>query len=338
MSRLPIFLRWGLAGGLAGSTLALAFAAHKDLSPGVVVMLIASAAVTFAVVALTTKVVLGRNVLVFHQHAIAIVIVSAGVLRLLGEPVVAYLDPAVLGLGAGLSLGRLGCLAVGCCHGRPARRGIRYSTGPVWLTGVPLVPVQAIESAAVAVLVGVLAVSAWPEGAAPGQAAASFVVAYAALRFVLEMLRGDAGRPHLWGVSHAQWTTALATLFVVVIEDRPPAWHVAVVAALAVGLTAIAVGWRVRPARRLLLPRHVQELGVVLDVLSAHMDEGIPVTTTSNGLVVSAGRDHYALSGVDERTGRRLAGLIVRLRHPGYLADVIPGDRGVLHVVPRLQQ
>ena len=108
----------------------------------------------------------------------------------------------MLGIGAFLACGRVGCLLVGCCHGlpraaasatgtrtpRPASR--RSSSACGWL------PVQGIEAIAAAAITaaGLLAVAA---GAQPGVPLLLYVAAYGLARFVLEEWRGDAGRRRL---------------------------------------------------------------------------------------------------------------------------------------------
>src|SRR5262249_33355556 len=150
-----------------------------------------------------TKVLLGREALIYYHHEIAVLAVTALAAWALGAPVAAHLDAQALGLGAFLAFGRLGCLCAGCCHGRPARRGgVVYGAAPeaggvaAPRRGVPLVPVQAIEAAAVCALVVVAALAS----ARPGAAFALYVSGYAVIRFALETQRGDACRPYRHGL------------------------------------------------------------------------------------------------------------------------------------------
>ncbi|HET9441902.1 MAG TPA: prolipoprotein diacylglyceryl transferase family protein, partial [Acidimicrobiales bacterium] len=196
----PAFLLWGGAGFGAGVAVAatLAVAAPGDgRSAGVVVVVAALAAGTFGAGALATKVLVGEERMAFYPFAVAVAAVAAGALAAAGRPVLAHLDLLAVALAVFLALGRRGCLAAGCCHGRPADRGVRYGPAhvsegfPAHLVGVVLAPVQAVESAvalAVAAVGGAGVLAGWPAGAALGWV----VTAYAAARFGLESLRGDA--------------------------------------------------------------------------------------------------------------------------------------------------
>jgi prolipoprotein diacylglyceryltransferase len=171
--------------------------------------LLAIAVGTFLAVALTTKVITGEERLTYYHHQLAILGASALFLALTGRPLLAYLDVLAAGIGGFLVCGRVGCYLVGCCHGRPARWGVVYGTDhagaglPGAFVGVPLVPVQLIESVAVACIV---ALTVRPS--APGAGLVVALVGYGGVRFCLEWLRGDA-RPSFVGLSEAQWTSVL---------------------------------------------------------------------------------------------------------------------------------
>ena len=83
-------------------------------------------------------------------------------------------DLVVLLVLAFLAFGRVGCFRVACCHGRPARFGVRYTHAharlgfPMRWVGRPLVPVQLFEAAASAVLAAV-GVVLLVHGAAPAR-------------------------------------------------------------------------------------------------------------------------------------------------------------------------
>src|SRR5262249_36262493 len=67
-------------------------------------------------------------------------------------PLLPYLDVVILGIGAFLACGRVGCLMVGCCHGRPSNWGVSYRQEHVvarftpYFAGIRLFPVQVLES------------------------------------------------------------------------------------------------------------------------------------------------------------------------------------------------
>ena len=111
-------------------------------------------------------------------------------------PVWHMADFAIPALAIGHALGRMGCFLNGCCYGRPAGDafcGIAYppicEPGKLF-PGVPLYPVQLIESACLLVLWLVL-VWAYPRRRKDGAVFALYLVLYPPIRFALEYLRGD---------------------------------------------------------------------------------------------------------------------------------------------------
>ncbi|MEW5928560.1 MAG: prolipoprotein diacylglyceryl transferase family protein, partial [Gemmatimonadota bacterium] len=152
----------------------------------------------------------GRERLVLLEGAGLALAGAAATARVLGEPVLAYLDVLAPALALALAGGRTGCLLAGCCHGRPASVGIVYPehhAGGGSLAGVRLFPVQAVEAAGL-LGIALAGLAALPR-AAPGQVLAWFLAAYAVLRFGTEGLRGDR-RPHPLGLSAARWTCLAA--------------------------------------------------------------------------------------------------------------------------------
>jgi hypothetical protein len=315
----------GLVGLAVAATLALALASTAGLSLWTESALIASAVLTFFVVALATKAVSGRENLIYYHHEIAVLTVVGTACAVAGAPVAGHLDVTALGLGAFLACGRLGCLHAGCCHGRPARRGVRYGSVhvregfPAALAGVPLVPLQAIEAAAVTAIVagGCLIVLA---GAPAGAAALWYVSAYAVLRFALEERRGDGARRYWWRFSEAQWTSltllgagALAGLVGLVPSGT---LHLAVLGAAA----AVVLSSLRRPA-----PPAADEIATALAASHGRVVE------TASGVRCSTGAGHYTFSGTADAAG--LAELVERLQHPGARIEVARGAHGTLHLV-----
>lgn len=105
-------------------------------------------------------------------------------------------DFAIPGLAIGHALGRIGCFLNGCCYGRPAGDaccGIVYP--PVCepgrlFAGIPLYPVQLIESACLLVIWLAL-VGAYSRRKKDGAVFALYLMLYPPCRFLLEYLRGD---------------------------------------------------------------------------------------------------------------------------------------------------
>lgn len=134
----------------------------------------------------------------------------------------------------GHAIGRLGCLAAGCCYGRPTQLpwGLRF-TAPGCLVedalrGVPLHPTQLYESlgnAALAALVYYGPLRRVESGKSePGVAFACYALLYAALRFVVEVFRGD-DRGGFWlGLSPSQWLALACAAAAASWLERRRAW------------------------------------------------------------------------------------------------------------------
>jgi len=353
--------------GYAGIGLALLLNiilfAHQSLSFWILAALTVNMLLTFYVLALATKVIVGEETLIYYHHEIAILLTSALLLWLSDQPILVYLDLVVLAVGMFLACGRIGCLMVGCCHGRPHPWGIRYHRGHAaegfesCLVGVRLFPVQALEALwVVAVVLGgsVLVLKSYP----PGEALALYTMVYGIGRFCFEFVRGDAKRSYWLGFSEAQWTTVILMMLTLAAELggllKWHAWHAALTGGTLVIMIAVAGFRRAKghdmPA--LLSAGHVIELAEIIDLLSDHrvnetQEEtfSIPVGCTSSGLRISRGgvEDsatricHYALSQktdpMTEKTAARLATLIQRLRHPLDVLEIMPGKPGIYHLL-----
>lgn len=370
------FRLFGLLGVSAALVLAVSVAVATGRSPWLLLVLTAVALLTSAAVALATVILTGAERLVCYSHQIAIMVAASLTLAVLGQPVLPYLDLVALGVGTFLIFGRLGCLLVGCCHGRPSLVGIRYPAGLVSsgfdraLVGARLAPTQLYESAGVlgVVLIGTAgALGGWPAGAV----LAWWVIGYGVLRFVLEFLRADLGRPAPAGVSQAQWTAVFAVAGVAIAElvGLLPGrgWHLAVAVALLAGLVALIMigargGARRRFVRTLRRPAHIHALAASLRDAILVADQpasvgrtavggggqpaGTPMTMrTFAGVVLSAGsvRDpvpaRFVTVSADpvltDRTARLLTRQILRLGFPDQPYRVIDGGAGVYHLLVR---
>ncbi len=117
--------------------------------------------------------------------------------RLPGWRVADALAPGVV---LGQAVGRLGCLAAGCCYGRPTNEPWAVTFRDIYATrtvgtpvDIPLHPTQLYESAA-ALLILVILLWMAPRKRFHGQVVLSYVALYAVARFVVELFRGDASR------------------------------------------------------------------------------------------------------------------------------------------------
>jgi phosphatidylglycerol:prolipoprotein diacylglycerol transferase len=102
------------------------------------------------------------------------------------------------GIALGHVTGRLGCLAAGCCYGKPA--DVPWAivfTNPLAQAnvgtplGIPLHPTQVYEAGAALLILGVLLATERKGRPFPGRTFWSYMFLYAVSRFVIEFYRGD---------------------------------------------------------------------------------------------------------------------------------------------------
>jgi phosphatidylglycerol:prolipoprotein diacylglycerol transferase len=108
-------------------------------------------------------------------------------------PVADVLAPS---LALGQALGRLGCLAAGCCYGHPlepgAAWGLAFPPGSQAPAGPLLWPTQPVEAFFLALLaLGLILALGSPWFRRPGRVAALYLVGAGALRLAMELFRGD---------------------------------------------------------------------------------------------------------------------------------------------------
>ena len=365
---LPVFQLCGYTGFVLGFAQSMILVKHLRLSPLTFLGITGVVILTFCTLMMVTKILAGEEIIIYYHHEIAVVVVTAVFLRLTRQSVLPYLDITVLGIGLFLSCGRLGCLMVGCCHGRPCRWGIAYRDEhahagfPAYLVGVKLFPIQAVESVFAACIVvsgTVLLLKRCP----PGTALAFYIVSYGMARFCFEFARGDTARPYLGGFSEAQWTSLLLALALAGGEQAKivPAsrWHWAVAIAMGAAMVLISVWRRFDSSRRfeLLHPRHVREIIGALDYLerpwqpaqstsefSRHA-AGIHIAHTSLGYRISSGQSvigprhlkHYSVSkgggSLSLRAAQVLARLLARFEQSPSSFNVIQTSTGVFHIL-----
>lgn len=358
----------GYAGIVLAGMLANGLAIYGGLSPGVLLAVTPVAIIIFFALAMATKIGVSDERLVYYHHEIAVFSGVALFLRSLHEPVLPYLDITVLGLGVFLACGRIGCLLVGCCHGRPYRWGVCYGHEHAargftpYYVGITLFPVQALESIWV---LGIVVIGTWMviHGSAAGAVLALYVVFYGLGRFWFEFLRGDPDRPYFYGFSEAQWTSLILISLIVcgdAFHTLPfRAWHLQAAMFVGAAMIAIALHRRFRrtPTHRLFNPRHIREIAEAITFANARQlkqtDTAPPNGTeirlgrTSLGVRISAGEvqscgvicSHYAVSYENGRMSadfaRELAKVICVLRRPNPGFELVPGNRGVFHLLIR---
>ncbi|MFL5628555.1 MAG: prolipoprotein diacylglyceryl transferase family protein, partial [Ktedonobacteraceae bacterium] len=337
----PTFQVCGYTGLALAILLSMTLVIYQHLSPFIMLCIILAAVLTFFAQTIITKIITGEEDLVYYRHEIAVITVAAVLLWLLHQPLLPYLDATLLGVGIFLACGRVGCLMVGCCHGRPYHWGVCYREEhtaigfPSYYVGVRFFPIQALESLWVfsIVLVGTFFVlSSHPAGTA----LAWYIVTYDMGRFCFEFVRGDRERPYLWGFSEAQWASlllmcviALAEVFGVLVLYP---WHIAATACLICTMIIVALDRRFRRtvSHQLLHPHHIQEVAEAVELvtqaasemsLNSGQEAGIHVACTSLGIQISASRmsnetgfiHHYALSRLDGGLNEKTACILTRL-------------------------
>jgi prolipoprotein diacylglyceryltransferase len=365
------YLLCGVAGILLTIPQSWLLVRHGPQSWLIALLILVSCVVACLCLVMLTKILTGNETLTYYHHAICAAAVTFLLLRLMGQPVMPYLDLTVLGVGLILACGRVGCLMVGCCHGRAWRWGIQYRREHMqagfapYLVGVTLFPLQALESIFVLGLVGIgmtLVLHQQPAGSA----LTFYIVSYALGRFWIEFARGDAQRVYFLGFSQAQWTSLVVTATISYGEDLrilPRAgWHVWISIFILASMIVIALSRRLRKNSgfKLCHPRHVRELaGAVQLAIAAGHDpvnhtsecalksgaSAIHLIHTSLGIQISSSKiiegnrflRQYTLSGtngfLNPDLAKRLAVLIARLTRASTPFQLLPGNSGVVHVL-----
>ncbi|HUQ06685.1 MAG TPA: prolipoprotein diacylglyceryl transferase family protein [Kofleriaceae bacterium] len=289
-----------------------------------------------------SEIVAGQERLVAFEMAAFVVASTAVVAWLAGTPVVATIDVALVGVGAFLVFGRIGCFRVACCHGRCARRGVAYreehaQRGFAWrLVGCRLIPTQLLDGAAAALATIAAFWVVWDGTYGNGTATGVLVVIYGVLRAGIELMRGDWDRPRVGGASEAQWSAFATTSLVAAIW---PAWWTIGAAGVTGGLVLALVTMRLgRWVDRwwLASPWHAAEVAEKIEDLVARGD----TVTTSEGLRLSAaampdGRVDLVIS----RDGGApapavVASLASQLGRPWSRHEIVPGrSPDVVHLL-----
>jgi prolipoprotein diacylglyceryltransferase len=362
---LPSFQVCGYTGVLAAIALTMTLARHLGLSYWAMGAIVGAAMVVFLALVFFTKLITGEEQIIYYHHEIAVMLVSALVAKALHQPVLAYVDVTILGIGAFLTCGRVGCLMVGCCHGRPFPWGIRYRQEHAqegfapYLVGITLFPIQALESLWVLFVVACGVTLLW-RGQPPGTALAWYTISYGAARFSFEFIRGDVERPYTWGFSQGQWLSLWLMTALVWAEGSGRlsfhSWHAATLGGLVIVMLAVTVHRRFDQSQRfrILHPHHVREVaGLVGNASGATAPasrrlgqaSGARVDCTSMGIQISHGRiddptvsaDHYTLSqrshAMSQPAAWLVADLILGLRRESRPGQLVSGNYGAFHLM-----
>lgn len=212
--RYPAYRTLGSIGAVVGFVVVVLLAALADRPWNEVAVVTITVPASFLLAVKLSVIAFRYERIVFYEKTLFVLGMTAVVLHSAGLPLGRGIDLATIGTGVFLVFGRLGCFMVACCYGCPARWGVRYGEAharvgfPPWLVGRTLFPLQLVD-AAVSTLGVAAALVAWRTTAAPGVAAAIYLVVYGLGRFFEEFFRHDAARPRWCGGSEAQWTAVL---------------------------------------------------------------------------------------------------------------------------------
>ena len=120
-------------------------------------------------------------------------------------PVLKTADAYAPGIAFGHSLGRLGCLAAGCCYGRPTNVSwgiVFHNPLSAQQSGTPLnvrlQPTQIYEWAAEFIVFLVL-IWLYKRKTRPGQVAGTYLIGFGIARFIIEFWRYDPDRGSMFG-------------------------------------------------------------------------------------------------------------------------------------------
>jgi hypothetical protein len=364
----PCFQVCGYSGFFLSFVQSLLLIRYLHLSQLTLLGITGTVVLTFYVLMMITKILAGEEVIIYYHHEIAVIVTSAVFLRLTRQPVLPYLDVLVLGLGLFLACGRIGCLVVGCCHGRPCRWGVRYGKDPAdagfprHLAGVKLFPIQAVESA-LALCIVAFGLHFLLGKHEPGSLLLFYVIFYGCGRFCLEFFRGDAARPYLWGFSEAQWISLILAIAVLIGERArilpPSKWHWLGAASMGASMLLLSVWRRLDRSHRfeLLHPHHLWEIITSLNHLDRLLsgaslcgifenNQGtIHIVQTSRGYRFSIGQTmgttgpvkHYSVSNeggsLSLRAARTVARLIANLERSSVSFVLLKGNGGAFHVL-----
>ena len=357
--------------GITGLGLAILlvtlFVRQRYLSTWVMAAISLAAVITLLALPMLTKIITGVEKLVYYHHEIAVLCVTTLLLWALGQPILPYLDATILGVGMFLVCGRVGCLMVGCCHGRPHRWGVCYKPEHAaedftpYLVGVRLFPIQLVESVWVLITVAIGSVMVL-RGGTPGVALAWYSITYNIGRFFFEFMRGDAERPYHLGFSEPQWISVILSALVVVGELNGvfpfQIWHLAATSLLVGTMSFVMI--RRKPEKsgkfHLLHAHHILEVAKAIysetfltsefEGTSRSSGEAL-VPTTSLGFQISNGKvetpqgqlAHYTMShqsrNISFDTAQTLARLILQLRHPDASSELLGRDQGIYHLLVR---
>ena len=167
---------------------------------------------------------LARSGGVFYGGLILAVVVAFWYIARHRLPFWTTCDVFAPGIALGHVTGRLGCLAAGCCYGRPTDVAWAITfTNPLAAAnvgtplGIPLHPTQIYEAGAELLILVLLLATERRGRPFAGRTFWSYMLLYAISRYIVEIYRGDP-RGEFFGVSTSQFISlVLAPLSIVML-------------------------------------------------------------------------------------------------------------------------
>ncbi|MEW7289051.1 prolipoprotein diacylglyceryl transferase family protein [Aquimarina sp. 2304DJ70-9] len=217
-------------------------------------------------------IIVGNRILTFFRYQLFLIFFNTIILYSINENILSHLDIIILSIAVIQAWGRIGCLHAGCCYGIPCdcRFKIQYakehikSGFPDYLIGVPLFPIQLVESIGVFLIISFLTIEML-YSYIPGEAGMTYLVMYAMLRFFLELRRADTQRSYWMSLSEAQWVSIFTCTTVCILSVlnlvQIPNYVFWLTAILLVVSTILIISRYVRnPKSFLLHPFHIKEI------------------------------------------------------------------------------
>lgn len=192
--------------GIAGETMA-------DFGPWVIVGALVGARLWF-VVSYWQEEFAGRPLweifnlraggLVFYGGLVGSTVATLLFVRRRKVPLWTFADAVAPSIALGHAFGRAGCLMNGCCYGLPTKLpwAIHLNDDP-FLRGIGVHPTQIYEGVLLLALYGFLAWQ-YRRKQFAGQTFALYLLAYAPIRFCVEIFRGDYGDYRFLGLKPGQ--------------------------------------------------------------------------------------------------------------------------------------
>ena len=153
---------------------------------------------------------------VFYGGLIAAILVAFWYMQRHKMPLWMTTDIFAPGISLGHAVGRLGCLAAGCCYGHPTNLPWAITfTNPAAAAnvgtplGVPLHPTQLYESGTELVILAFLLLTEKKGRPFPGRTFWAYLLLYGLSRFVIEFFRGDPRGMVFGNISTSQFISLI---------------------------------------------------------------------------------------------------------------------------------